>query len=140
MSFPTAFSVRPSTFASRLLVGTLVAVLSTGGARAAEPAAAAPPGTAPTKPKVEPRRVAGAHILVTYKELERTPPGVTRTREEAQTRAREAMEKARKAEAPWDDLVKEYSDDPRGASTSARGQEILRVIVVAQARQGQPVI
>jgi hypothetical protein len=59
-----------------------------------------------------PKEMFGAkHLLVMYKESMRAPPNVTRTKDQAKTRAEEALKKAR-AGAKFEDLVTEYSDEP----------------------------
>lgn len=114
----------PLRLSTPVFVWTLAAMLCAGFGWSAEeavsPATDKAPEEAPKKLQEEPKRVAGAHILITHTELERTPPGVTRSREEALERAREALKKARKGDTPWEDLVKEYSDDPRGPGTGGR--------------------
>ena len=53
----------------------------------------------------------GQSLLVMYKGSMRSPATITRTKEEAKTRAEEALKKA-KAGTKFEDLVKEYSDEP----------------------------
>ncbi len=81
-------------------------------AESAKPAA--PPRT-PTKPKTPPSRVAAAHVLISHVEAERPMPGVTRSKEEAEKLAKEIVERARKPETKFEDLVKAHSDEPEGA-------------------------
>ncbi len=59
----------------------------------------------------EPKSIGAKHILVMHKDSERKPPNVTRTREEAKTRAEEALSAVRGG-APFDDMVIKYSDEP----------------------------
>ena len=70
-----------------------------------------PPG-GPAGPDGAQRETFGAkHLLVMYKGGRRAPPNVTRTKEEAKARAEEAQKKAKKGDK-FEDLVKEYSDEP----------------------------
>ena len=55
------------------------------------------------------------HILVMHSESTRVPPSVTRTKDEALARAREALEKAR-SDADFAELAGEYSDGPTKTS------------------------
>lgn len=54
------------------------------------------------------------HLLVQYKGSMRAPPTITRSEEEAKARATEAQKKA-KGGAKFEDLVKDYSDEPNAA-------------------------
>ncbi len=54
---------------------------------------------------------AAKHLLVMYKGSMRAPENITRTKDEAKARAEEALKKARGG-AKFEDLVKEYSDEP----------------------------
>jgi protein-disulfide isomerase len=74
----------------------------------APPAPAAPPS--PAAPGAQPM-FGAKHLLVMYAGSRRAPPGVTRTRDQARTRAAEALAKARKG-ARFEDLVGLYSDEP----------------------------
>jgi parvulin-like peptidyl-prolyl isomerase len=58
------------------------------------------------------------HVLVAYKGAKRVPPSVVRSKADAKVRAGEALAKIR-AGADFDDVVKEYSDDP--GSVDRRG-------------------
>jgi parvulin-like peptidyl-prolyl isomerase len=81
----------------------------------------------PTPPGVpgadqQAREMFGAkHLLVMYKESRRAPPNVTRTKDEAKARATEAMKKAKDGKTKFEDLVKEYSDEP---NAGARGGDL----------------
>lgn len=90
----------------------------TTGAAANMPKPPAPTGMQPPGP---PRETFGAkHILVMHKDSMRVPPGITRTKEEAKARAEEARKKAVDG-AKFEDLVKEYSDEP---GAGARGGDL----------------
>src|SRR5262249_25566993 len=96
-----------------------------------EPAAAAKETAAtPTPPKPPapagadqpPREMFGAkHLLVMYKGSRTAPPNIERTKEEAKARATEAMKKAKDPKNKFEDLVKEYSDEP---NAGARGGDL----------------
>jgi len=58
-----------------------------------------------------PREVAVSHILVSYKDVEGVDAAITRTEDEAKTRAEEALAKV-KGGGDFAELAKEYSDDP----------------------------
>ena len=61
------------------------------------------------KEPVEPDRVTVQHVLISFKGSIPNP-SVTRTREEAESLAREIFERAKKGQ-DFDALVKEYTDD-----------------------------
>jgi len=63
------------------------------------------------------------HLLVMYKGGRSAPPNVTRTKEEAKARAEEAAKKAKDPKNKFEDLVKEYSDEP---GAGARGGDLGR--------------
>jgi parvulin-like peptidyl-prolyl isomerase len=94
---------------------------------AADPAASAPPApsappsaassTAPSAAAsagAPPDTVIAQHILVAYAGAKRAPKGIARSKADAKTRAAEALAKV-KGGAPFEDVVKEYSDDPGAA-------------------------
>jgi hypothetical protein len=54
------------------------------------------------------------HLLVMYKGSMRAPASITRTEDEAKTRAGDALKKA-KSGTKFEDVVKEYSDEPGAA-------------------------
>lgn len=63
----------------------------------------------------QPTKVAAKHILVMHASSRQKPENVTRTREEARARAQEALIKIRSG-ADFDDVVKDYTDEPGGAA------------------------
>jgi parvulin-like peptidyl-prolyl isomerase len=73
--------------------------------------------TPPTRPMTAPDQAGetyGAkHLLVQYKGSMRAGPNITRTEDEAKARAIEAMKKARSG-TKFEDVVKEYTDEPGG--------------------------
>jgi peptidyl-prolyl cis-trans isomerase SurA len=71
---------------------------------------------APARPAIDRSQEASAqHILIRYAGAKRATPEITRTKEEARTRAEEVLRKARAAGANFDRLVAEYSEEPRAA-------------------------
>jgi parvulin-like peptidyl-prolyl isomerase len=60
------------------------------------------------------------HLLVAFKGSTRAAPTITRTDDEAKVRATEALKKSKNG-AKFEDLVKEYSDEPGAA---ARGGDL----------------
>ena len=81
----------------------------TTSASAASSSAAAPSASAAHVPV--PDTIVAQHILVGYKGAQRIARTVTRNRLDAKARAAEALAKLR-AGAEFEDIVKEYSDDP----------------------------
>jgi len=61
-----------------------------------------------------PSEISARHLLVSYKNALRAPPGIGRSKEEARDRAAEA-EKRAKAGEDFVALVKQYSDEPGAA-------------------------
>ncbi len=62
----------------------------------------------------QPKQVGARHLLIMHLESIAKPESVTRTREEAKRRAQEALLKIRGG-APFEQVVKEYTDEPGGA-------------------------
>ena len=73
---------------------------------------ATPPAPMPMPPQAPREMFAAQHLLVMYKGSRRAPESITRTQAEAKTRATEAQKKAKEGKIKFDDLVKEYSDEP----------------------------
>jgi len=62
----------------------------------------------------QPNEIGAKHILVMHAQSQSKPEGVTRTRDEAKKRAQECLLKIRGG-ADFDQMVKEYTDEPGGA-------------------------
>jgi peptidyl-prolyl cis-trans isomerase NIMA-interacting 1 len=93
-----------------------VASSASGTTSAASVAAPAPlpEASPPTQLAAAPDAIIAQHILVAYRGAKRAPKGVTRTKAQAKVRAGEALAKVRGG-APFEDVVKEYSDDAGSA-------------------------
>ncbi|MBK8256045.1 MAG: peptidyl-prolyl cis-trans isomerase [Polyangiaceae bacterium] len=76
-----------------------------------KPAETKPATPVPTQPQAPKEMFGAKHLLVMYKGSMRAPESVTRTKDEAKARAEEALKKA-KGGTKFEDLVKEYSDEP----------------------------
>ncbi|MDI1450556.1 peptidylprolyl isomerase [Polyangium sp. 6x1] len=77
----------------------------------------------------EPPKVTVKHILVRYAGSKNADASMKRTREEACLRAMEARDKLREG-ADFDEMVKEYSEEPGAASRGGSVGEIERSMVV----------
>jgi parvulin-like peptidyl-prolyl isomerase len=77
-------------------------------------ATAAPKPMAAALDPAAPTEISARHLLVSYKNALRAPPGIGRSKEEARARADEA-EKRAKAGEDFVTLVKQYSDEPGAA-------------------------
>lgn len=64
---------------------------------------------------VLPREIAASHLLVMHEGSRSAPPTITRSREEAENRANEALERIREGE-DFPAIVAEYTDEPGGAA------------------------
>ncbi len=107
---------------------------------AAAPAAAPPaPATqaAAPGPAQPPTDTFGAkHVLVMHKESKRVPPGITRTKEEAMTRAKEALAKAKVAGAKFEEVVAAYSDEPNAAQRGGNLGNFRKGAMVKEFQEG----
>jgi hypothetical protein len=77
-------------------------------------------GNGNNAPPAQREEFGAKHLLVQYKGAMRAAPSITRTDDEAKARATEAMKKARSG-TKFEDLVKEYSDEP---GAGARGGDL----------------
>ncbi|HVK70286.1 MAG TPA: peptidylprolyl isomerase [Polyangium sp.] len=77
----------------------------------------------------EPPKVTVRHILVRFKGTKNADASITRTREAACLRTMEARDKLREG-ADFDEMVKEYSEEPGAASRGGSVGAIERTMVV----------
>lgn len=77
----------------------------------------------------EPAKVTVKHILVRYAGSKNAEASIKRTREEACLRAMEARDKLREG-ADFEEMVKQYSEEPGAASRGGSVGEIERSMVV----------
>lgn len=68
----------------------------------------------------EPKTIRAQHLLVMHQGSRNAPPTVVRTREEARTRATEALQKIRDG-ASADDIIAQYSEEPGAAQRDPPG-------------------
>ncbi|MRG92732.1 peptidylprolyl isomerase [Polyangium spumosum] len=78
----------------------------------------------------EPPKVTVRHILVKYKGAKNADASITRSREEACLRALEARDKLAKEGADFDEMVKQYSEEPGAASRGGSIGAVERADVV----------
>jgi parvulin-like peptidyl-prolyl isomerase len=76
-------------------------------------------------------RIRASHVLVSYRGALRAAPHILRSREEAFSRAQEALARASQGE-PFEGLVKEYSDDLGSAAKGGSLGEFRRQDMVAE--------
>ncbi len=89
--------------------------MMTPGSAAMVPASAPPEPSAPPAP---PTVVGAAHVLVAYKGALGAAPAITRSKADAKKRAEEARKLLTDKKKTFDDLVKEYNDDPLSKATN----------------------
>ena len=106
-----------ATRVSRLLLACLLVFCTSAMALEDPPK---PKSKVPTKPARAPRRVAGAHIVISHVGAEQQFPGVTRSKEEARKLAEEVVTKVRRPDVKGEDAVKELSDDPKAAGNNGK--------------------
>ena len=95
------------------------------------PAPPAPPGATASRPE----RVGARHVLIAWRGSERAAPTITRTKEEAKVRAEEALKKAKDC-AKFEDLVKDYSDEPGAAQRGGDLGQFPKGRMVPQFQEG----
>jgi parvulin-like peptidyl-prolyl isomerase len=126
--------------AAWVLVGLPACVLSTFEGPGEPPRVAVAPVPSSSRPGLgdsletegstagQPTEISARHLLVAYQGALRASPSVTRSKAEAQTRAVEALKRA-KAGEDFAALVKEYSDEPgaaeRGGSLGRFGRGMM---------------
>jgi hypothetical protein len=115
--------ISSSLLAALLCVGCVVTTFEGPGepprvAVAPTPSGASKPGVAPGEAEAaseseagQPMEIAARHLLVAYQGALRASPSVTRSKAEAEARAKEALARA-KAGEDFEALVKEFSDEP----------------------------
>ncbi|MFO0758816.1 MAG: peptidylprolyl isomerase [Byssovorax sp.] len=122
MGFFGAFNKLLGGFAAKMPAGTETTTTKEEPAKAPPPTTAQPARPMPPGMDQAPKEMFGAkHLLVMYKGSRRAAPGVERSKEEAKARAIEAQKKAKDPKNKFEDLVKEYSDEPGAA---ARGGDL----------------
>ncbi|MFT3766588.1 MAG: peptidylprolyl isomerase [Minicystis sp.] len=65
----------------------------------------------------QPSQIGAKHILIMHNDSQSKPPNLNRTRAEAQKRAQEVLLKIRGG-ASFDEMVKQFTDEPGGAERS----------------------
>jgi NIMA-interacting peptidyl-prolyl cis-trans isomerase 1 len=81
------------------------------------------------KQSSEPKEISAKHILIMHSQSKSKPESVTRTREDARLRAQECLKKIR-AGADFDQMVKEYSDEPGAAERNGDLGEFDRTVMI----------
>lgn len=110
---------------------TTAAATATASVAAAMKPKTRGPGAAASAGAVDEERVAASHLLVSYKGSLRAQASVTRTKEEAQKRAKEAQKRAAKGE-DFEKLVAEYSDEPGAAQRGGKLGKFTRTRMIKE--------
>lgn len=68
-------------------------------------------------PPQGPTRISARHILISYKGAEHALPGATRSEQEARAIAEQVARKAKEPGADWNELARQYTEEPGSKET-----------------------